>query len=516
MSHLRKFFFLLLHTQTVNRFGWLHRIVNLCVLLLLNIFLQFLLAQSIRIDSVGYIPSMNSDGQGGAYVLWSHQGKAIYLKHFDSTGQSITTDSTSFTDTEYSNEPRMALGATHNVVVWSDLRSAPAYNTYIGGAIFAKNDMQRKVYFRPQDLRFDALRGSPDVRFLNDTTFLVIWHESIIGTLLWGQFYSIAGQKIGENFILIDTAKGVTPGLSRLLFQKGSNSFIVISRCDSSGVQLLQSYIFDLSGKQLGSAFRITENNTTHHIDYAVAEEPEGNFLVAWTITWNKISRNEWRWFSKDGTPMSEVQPLTLLDTVVNYSYMSATIDEKGRAVLVWLQQTANSPFRAKIFGRCYASGSHAPMGEIFQISTDTLSHIDIDPRVAANNGFIFATWITTPDGISGRILKFSEVTAVEGNGSGSGTLPVSFHLYQNFPNPFNPSTTIRYGLKEHSDVRLDIYNVPGQVVTQLHLGLKNAGIHNLTVDMSRYSSGIYFYRIDAAGAAGGKFISISKMLLVK
>jgi len=104
----------------------------------------------------------------------------------------------------------------------------------------------------------------------------------------------------------------------------------------------------------------------------------------------------------------------------------------------------------------------------------------------------------------------------VTGVAGATETTPASFSLEQNFPNPFNPSTTIQFGLKVNSAVRIDVYNILGQVVEQLNLGGMSAGRHSIVVDMSGRSSGIYFYRIDARDTRGGRFVAIRRMVMVK
>jgi hypothetical protein len=94
--------------------------------------------------------------------------------------------------------------------------------------------------------------------------------------------------------------------------------------------------------------------------------------------------------------------------------------------------------------------------------------------------------------------------------------VPKSYALYQNYPNPFNPSTTIRFDLKEQSTVAIGVYNVLGQKVLTENYGSMNAGRYNEVVNMDRFASGVYFYRIDAAGSDGQKFVSIKKMVLMK
>jgi len=77
-------------------------------------------------------------------------------------------------------------------------------------------------------------------------------------------------------------------------------------------------------------------------------------------------------------------------------------------------------------------------------------------------------------------------------------TIPLQFSLHQNYPNPFNPSTNISYDLLHAVDVRLVIYDILGHEVKAIADGLKPAGQHQIIVDMSGLSSGVYFYRLQA------------------
>ncbi len=94
---------------------------------------------------------------------------------------------------------------------------------------------------------------------------------------------------------------------------------------------------------------------------------------------------------------------------------------------------------------------------------------------------------------------------------------PREFALHQNFPNPFNPDTTIKYDLAESADVTLQIYNVLGQVVRTLVASeAQNAGRYQIRWNGMddrgvSVSSGIYFYRISA-----GEFQNVRKLMLLK
>jgi hypothetical protein len=96
-------------------------------------------------------------------------------------------------------------------------------------------------------------------------------------------------------------------------------------------------------------------------------------------------------------------------------------------------------------------------------------------------------------------------------------TRPEAFALANNYPNPFNPATTIKYALPEASQVRLEVFNVVGQVVSTLVDNHQNAGRYVVQWDATNdqghsLSSGIYFYRLQA----GGEFLEVKKMLLLK
>jgi hypothetical protein len=83
--------------------------------------------------------------------------------------------------------------------------------------------------------------------------------------------------------------------------------------------------------------------------------------------------------------------------------------------------------------------------------------------------------------------------------------------LDQNFPNPFNPTTTIRYSLLQRGLVTLSIYNVLGQKVETLVSQVQGAGNYEVKFNASRFASGVYFYRLQA-----GSFNMTKKMMLVK
>jgi hypothetical protein len=88
---------------------------------------------------------------------------------------------------------------------------------------------------------------------------------------------------------------------------------------------------------------------------------------------------------------------------------------------------------------------------------------------------------------------------------------PAVFSLGQNFPNPFNPETTIRYGLPSRSHVVLAVYNMLGERVALLAEGEQESGFHQVRFDGSALSSGVYFYRLQSAGFTQTRKLSLLK-----
>jgi hypothetical protein len=98
--------------------------------------------------------------------------------------------------------------------------------------------------------------------------------------------------------------------------------------------------------------------------------------------------------------------------------------------------------------------------------------------------------------------------------------LPRVYALKQNFPNPFNPTTTIGFDLPLSSHVVIKVYNILGQEITKLLDEQKEAGCYSVvwngTNDEGLHvSSGVYFYRINADGA-GRVFVDLKKMVYMK
>lgn len=117
--------------------------------------------------------------------------------------------------------------------------------------------------------------------------------------------------------------------------------------------------------------------------------------------------------------------------------------------------------------------------------------------------------------GDAGTILKYDqEVGIPRRNRPQTATM---FSLLDNYPNPFNPGTTIRFSLEKPAAISLRIYDITGREVRQLDWGKRPAGLNEISFDAKRLASGLYFYRLTATSATNRIFNSaVHKMMLLK
>ena len=161
---------------------------------------------------------------------------------------------------------------------------------------------------------------------------------------------------------------------------------------------------------------------------------------------------------------------------------------------------------------------SNTVTNEWEELTFDFSSHIGLPEAIGIDQIVVF------PDfDLGGRtqdnIIYFDNISFYSnsvGVDNRSETFPQGFVLEQNFPNPFNPSTTIRYELPEDGLVNVTIYDMMGRQVSTLVSSQQAAGYKsiqwNATNDFGKpVSAGVYLYQIQA-----GEFVQTKKMVLLK
>ncbi|MBE2226794.1 MAG: T9SS type A sorting domain-containing protein [Ignavibacteria bacterium] len=196
------------------------------------------------------------------------------------------------------------------------------------------------------------------------------------------------------------------------------------------------------------------------------------------------------------------INPNSNLHSNANYSAMTTTSILGGTAISLNITRLNN----------CYnlTPGTYK-LGEIRFNRVDTTGCITLtfrtnsvfqDSITQMNNP---ADWTFTNPG---SCIRLDYLTGTEGNGS---EIPTVFKLYNNYPNPFNPSTSIKYDVPRNTFVNLSIYDILGRLVTNLVSQDMTAGRYDVTWDAKNYASGTYIYKLEA-----GDFSDVKKMILVK
>jgi hypothetical protein len=181
----------------------------------------------------------------------------------------------------------------------------------------------------------------------------------------------------------------------------------------------------------------------------------------------------------------------------------SDLLKSNGGETPVFLSHSAE-PGRLSIANAIVSGSPVEGQGEVASLTFRVLREFEDDTRFEIANGIVFDS-----KNLQNPVVAMGSLEVQ--------STPVEFALLQNFPNPFNPETTIKYNLAETANVQLRIYNVVGQVVRTLVAEPQNAGRYtvrwNGTDDRgTAVSSGIYFYQL----TAGGQFQDVRKLMLLK
>ena len=139
---------------------------------------------------------------------------------------------------------------------------------------------------------------------------------------------------------------------------------------------------------------------------------------------------------------------------------------------------------------------------------TDMITGNDAGVLFVNAGGSIYSTPNISLGAYSSAILKAEILTGINQNNQ---NVLKSFNLYQNFPNPFNPSTTINYTLPKAGNVKLTLYNALGSKVAVIVNEHKPAGNYSVQFNAGNLPSGIYLYRLES-----GNYSDAKKFILLK
>lgn len=146
------------------------------------------------------------------------------------------------------------------------------------------------------------------------------------------------------------------------------------------------------------------------------------------------------------------------------------------------------------------------------------MNFFDGDILESETDSYATRTWLGSERNTGASLYAYLDPNTVIGTATDDGAdVPEGFALRGNYPNPFNPSTTLSYTLSQAGNVTLFVYDVLGRRVAEQVLGAQAAGEQRVAFDGKNLGSGVYFYRLQVQGADKGAFMSpVGRMVLLK
>ena len=182
----------------------------------------------------------------------------------------------------------------------------------------------------------------------------------------------------------------------------------------------------------------------------------------------------------------------------------------KGGTTVDTVGTTADSGYTAEMAIKLTSLGYAAGRGD--GLAWFSLIYYDGDSFNGGSYGT--KTWLGRPgDWDDGPALFWINPSNVLAVGDGQGQQPDEFALLGNYPNPFNPSTTIKFQMAKPSEVVLDVFDVLGRLVNSQTLGMRQPGDHSVSFNAAGLASGSYFYRLKMVSTGA---TVLGKMLLMK
>lgn len=445
------------------------------------------------------------------HTILSSQGEIIRLPHL-------------ITEMPLMSMKRQVISSKENYTVFGTSWGLPAvgFGITIGIGLL---DIQGKsiVPFSPVSDR--SLLRSIDVAFVSDTTFMIVFdgfqypyqHEVVslqLGTIL--------GELINTPIVVNDDSTTNWYWVQQpLVISRPFTDSVILIWIDNAFEDTYQIFarLYTKDGEPVSSRLLLVDNSNPVDFSWVAADiETNGDF----SIVWGGLVDNEWNIFLKrffaDGQTKNEFVKVSESADTGFAPTPDISIDHDSKFIVVWDEKIGLTD---KIFAQRF-SKEGTTIGQNFKISTAADENIhQQSPSVLLWSDRIYTVWENEPlpgqpgkRFVWGNIQEFNNPVSVKEPDNHLN--PHNFQLFQNHPNPFNPSTTIGYRIEKLSKVLLIIYNVKGQKVRTLVNRQHLPGFYKIIWDGQDekgafVTSGVYFYQLRVNDKKQNK-----KMVLVR
>lgn len=412
-----------------------------------------------------WVKTYNGTGNGGDYgfAVAVDAGGNVYV-----TGRSDVGGAQKYTSIKYD--------AAGNVVAgWPSIYSGPL-STTTDEAHSIKVDGTGNVYVTGKS----GAAGTED--------YLTLKMNSG-GVVQWAKKYN--GNQNGEDnaIVLVLDGPGANAFVGGYSTRAGATQdYVVIKYLTTTGDSNAAAiYANTPAGQDLLTAMTIDASNNVYVTGYSQSATTSLDYA---TIKYNSSLAQQW--VQRNTSPGPDYPSSIAVDNASGHVYVTGkstgtamdylTISYSNNGTFNW-EKRENGPMNADDIATGIAVGD-----------TDRI--------------FVTGSSVVTGANSSYYTIRYSAVTGIEPIG---GEVPTVFSLKQNFPNPFNPSTAIRFDIPKSAFVSIVVRDILGREIEVLAGENARAGKYEVKWDASKYSSGIYFYTLRA-----GDYTETKKMILTK
>lgn len=488
-------------------------------------------ASSIAIDSLGNIISCGSDGEGGYRTIkYTSTGQQLWsVRYFETIGFPLVAK-------------KVAVDAQNNIYVtgYNESIVTVKYNSLGILQWVRKYRSTGSFLCEPHDMEIDRngfiyVTGESSEPFPSSFDFVTIKYNPT-GDSLWTRKYNGIGNRIdrsramevdslgniyitGDSESLHDTS--YFPDITTLKYNPFGN-VVWVNRYLPHNMKGGIGYDIALDNefKPYITGF-IQDSNLNENI--SIIKYSSGG-----TIQWAKIIDGGVNLFDSGYKIKINKHNDLFISGIINpvansFSYYFAMkCDTNG--TIHWIRNyrdTLNGIFEDMIidkFSNIYISGGfnfikYTANGSLEWFSSNIVNNkyytcktIYVDTSM---NIYLFGDYFTQGiQQIDFITVKYNQPIGIINI---SGNLPAQYKLHNNYPNPFNPFTNIEFDIPTKSNVSIIVYDILGKIVEEIVKQELNAGSYYVTFDGSKYSSGIYFYKLET-----DDFAKTKKMVLVK
>ena len=472
-------------------------------------------------------PAIAVNGSKKFIVTWEDRrnGNAdIYARRYDPSGNPLSSDFKVNDDAKSTDHflPDIGMDASGNfVIIWTDTRNG---NHDIYAQRYDSSGSPLDSNFKVNVNSNSTFQWVTAIAMDSSGAFVIAWEDDHNGDPdIYFQRYSSSGTPLDSNFKANDDA-GSREQLFPDIAIHGSGDFVITWHDYRSGNPDIYGQSYNSSGQALGSNFKVNDDAGFASQYYpAVVMDDLGNF----TITWQDYRNGKYAIYAQRydpyGNPLGSNFKVSDDYGTDSQFYPNIASDSYGNFVIVW-QDFRNGIFNSDIYAQRYDASGNPVGGNYLVPNTQYAFFHQEDPAVAANNSFIYFTWADNRRAkgldVYAKIVDWNWTKVREEQETSH---PDSFELSNNYPNPFNPTTTISFSLKAKASelsqpihTTLTICNILGQKVRTLVNDKRLPGVYKVVWDGKDSSghevaSGIYFYQLKTKN-----FISSKKMVLLR